>query len=245
MTHPEQDLLIDVALGSPVPPTAAEHLATCERCTAEIADLRQTADTVRASRREQLHRPPATVWSAVLADLNETPPSTSGLGRDDQPPGDELTGRAMSSKSRRWGRGALAAACAAGIAAGSLLTYALIRPDPDPSTTRLAAAELLSPNGRGRVGEAHLISSPTNVDLRVRTDALEPGSGYLEIWLINKDLRRMVSIGVLPSGEATTVLPVTRRLIDEGYLVVDISREAFDDQPQHSGVTLARGTLVP
>jgi hypothetical protein len=39
------------------------------------------------------------------------------------------------------------------------------------------------------------------------------------------------------------VLPVSQQLIDEGYVIVDISREPFDDQPAHSGQTLVRGEL--
>ena len=30
----------------------------------------------------------------------------------------------------------------------------------------------------------------------VSTTPIDPGNGYLEVWLINKDLKRMVSVGV-------------------------------------------------
>ena len=53
----------------------------------------------------------------------------------------------------------------------------------------------------------------------------------------------MISIGVIPVDATEVVLPVPQRLIDEGYVIVDISREPFDDQPAHSGETLVRGEL--
>jgi hypothetical protein len=51
----------------------------------------------------------------------------------------------------------------------------------------------------------------------------------------------MVSIGVLDAE--TGVFPISQDLLDQGYVVVDISREPFDEQPEHSGDSLARGTL--
>ena len=72
---------------------------------------------------------------------------------------------------------------------------------------------------------------------------LDPGDGYLEVWLINRDLTRMVSVGVIPADAPQIVLPISQELIDEGYVIVDISREHFDDQPAHSGETLVRGEL--
>jgi anti-sigma-K factor RskA len=69
------------------------------------------------------------------------------------------------------------------------------------------------------------------------------GTGFLEVWLINTDLKRMVSVGVLPNGSNAQEFPITSTLLEQGYVIVDISREPFDDRPQHSGDSLLRGTL--
>ena len=34
-----------------------------------------------------------------------------------------------------------------------------------------------------------------------------------------------------------------QRLLDEGYVIVDVSREGFDESPEHSGDSVVRGTL--
>ena len=64
------------------------------------------------------------------------------------------------------------------------------------------------------------------------------------MWLINRDLARMVSVGVLRPGEGSQRFAIDQDLIDQGYVIVDISREGFDDKPEHSGDSLARGTLA-
>jgi len=53
----------------------------------------------------------------------------------------------------------------------------------------------------------------------------------------------MVSVGVLPNGSNAQEFPITSTLLEQGYVIVDISREPFDDRPQHSGDSLLRGTL--
>jgi hypothetical protein len=53
----------------------------------------------------------------------------------------------------------------------------------------------------------------------------------------------MVSVGVLPPDTSEKRFPIAADLLTRGYLIVDVSREAFDDKPQHSGDSLLRGTL--
>lgn len=61
--------------------------------------------------------------------------------------------------------------------------------------------------------------------------------------LFNSDLKRMVSVGVLPPDTSEKRFPIAADLLTRGYLIVDVSRDAFDDKPQHSGDSLLRGTL--
>ena len=59
--------------------------------------------------------------------------------------------------------------------------------------------------------------------------------------LINQDGKRMVSLGILSSDQAT--FPVPPDAVSQGYTIVDLSNEQFDDRPQHSGDSIMRGTL--
>ena len=107
----------------------------------------------------------------------------------------------------------------------------------------VAQAELDTLDTKQRLGEATVVRTGSGVDLRVATTSpLDPGDGYLEVWLINSDGKRMVSVGVLGSTESGT-FPISQALLDEGYVVVDISREHFDDRPEHSADSVVRGAL--
>ncbi len=93
------------------------------------------------------------------------------------------------------------------------------------------------------LGAARTVRVDGHLDLDVDTPAIDAGRGYLEVWLINRDLTRMVSVGVLRPGDGSQRFAIDQALIDEGYVIVDISREGFDDRPEHSGDSVARGTL--
>ena len=81
--------------------------------------------------------------------------------------------------------------------------------------------------------------------LDVSTAQLDTGdAGYVEVWLLNRDGKRLVSVGVLGDDARSGSFPISQRLLDEGYTVVDISREQFDDKPQHSGDSIVRGSLT-
>ena len=70
---------------------------------------------------------------------------------------------------------------------------------------------------------------------------MSAGSGYVEVWLINTDGKRMVSLGVMSGTQGT--FPIPPNAIEQGYKIVDLSREQFDDKPQHSGDSVMRRTL--
>ena len=54
----------------------------------------------------------------------------------------------------------------------------------------------------------------------------------------------MVSVGVLRPDEADQTFAIPQELLDQGYVIVDISREGFDDRPEHSGDSIVRGALA-
>ena len=131
---------------------------------------------------------------------------------------------------------------AAGLAIG-LLTGRALWSDTQPAPSTIAQAQLDTLDTNQRLGQARVIRAGASVDLTVATTApFDARNGFIEVWLINKDGKRMVSVGVL-QGSSPETFPITQTLIDQGYIIVDISREGFDNKPQHSGDSLARGTL--
>ena len=146
-------------------------------------------------------------------------------------------GRLGRGRAIGWGAGLAAASLAIGLLAGR----AIWQPEPPPQP--VAQVPLTTLDTKQDEGEASVVRSDQGLDLTVATTApLDAGDGYLEVWLLNADGKRMVAVGVLPAGDQGSV-PISQSLIDEGYVIVDISRERFDDSPTHSGDSLLRGQL--
>lgn len=265
MRHPDDSELVDAALAGTSPGDAERvtlaHAGACDRCRATVDEVRRVADLLRGTTAEDAGwlAPPDSVWSAVAARLDS--PASDGVGGDPEPvrrlatapappvpptptrtQPDELAARRERTRSP-WLVGWAAGIAAAGLVIGLLTGRALWREPAQTAPTTVAQVTLDTLDTRQRGGEASVVRTRTGVDLTVDTTTpLDAGDGYLEVWLINRDLKRMVSVGVL-RGEGTASFPITQSLIDQGYTVVDISKEHFDDQPAHSGDSLLRGSL--
>jgi hypothetical protein len=219
-THPDPERLAALAADETPDAALSAHLAGCAACAAELDALRALAGRLSGLGPVDWVEPPETVRTAVLAAAR---------------------GEAPRPRPRRWLL--VAAAAAAGVVVGVLggrtLWPATVQPTPEVvlATTRLDTLDT-----GVQEGTATLVQTSAGVELRVATSPVSAGNGYLEVWLINTDGKRMVSVGVLSNGASGT-FPVARALIDAGYLIVDISREGLDDQPQHSGDSVVRGKL--
>jgi hypothetical protein len=265
MTHPDDDVLAAIALGDPAPSEVADHVRGCASCTESLASLRATVSTLRAPV-DALLVPPASVWDAVTSEIDGNADGTWSAGdgaaatqggrpaavpapahdtEDDLAARRTARGDDRSPSPRRripvaWVAGAAAAGLVVGVAGARLLD----RADPAPAAVTVASTNLDTLDTQQVKGSAEVVNHDGTLDLAVRTEAIDPGDGYLEVWLLNEDGKRMVSVGVLEPGRTEQSFTIPRELLDEGYLVVDISREGFDDAPQHSGDSVVRGTLA-
>ena len=259
MSHPSDDELVDLALGEPAAADVSAHVAECMTCSSAVNDLRRTVRLVSdPGPYAGWQAPTETVWSRVAAQLDTVgdevtqhavappPPRTTphpaevaaAPGPSDTSPTPTVTRLERGSRRRTaaWAAGLVAASLVVGLLTGRAIWSA-------PSAGQIAQVALATLDTKRPEGEATLVRAATGLDLEVRTDRpLDAGNGYLEVWLINADGKRMVSVGVLRPGESGT-FPVTQALIDQGYVVVDISKEQFDDKPAHSGDSLLRGKL--
>ncbi len=266
MRHPDPELLAALALGEPVPDEVREHVAGCPACEHDVSTLAATAGALREPL-PPLVAPPAGLRDAVLAAAvagnAATPaaggapsvgPSSAGQGPSvGAPVVDELAARRASAaeratsapSTRRFGPAWLVGAAAAGLVLGGVGVAALERtPAPAQQTTVVAQAQLDTLDTGTPLGVADLVEHNGVTDLALHTDAMTAGDdGYLEVWLINRDGERMVSIGVLEPDRPDQTFAVPAELVAQGYVIVDISREPFDEDATHSGDSLARGTL--
>ena len=248
MTHLDDDRIVDLALGEPSEPGEQAHLLTCRTCTATREAFETTLVRTRSAGQVVLQDPPPRVWQAIQAELHPATTNGSDAVADLAPPPatvsslEERRGRRRAGLPTAW---LLAAASVVGIVlgVGGTTLANRIGVDPEPSQVTVASASLAPLDSPQTQGVATLVDADGGLRLDLPAMQLDAGTGYLEVWLINRDLTRMISIGVIPTDAEQVDLPVSQRLIDEGYVIVDISREPFDDKPAHSGQTLVRGEL--
>jgi len=254
VSHPTDDDLVDLALGELVDAERSAHVAACDECSATVEQLRRT---VRLASGPVAYAgwqaPDDAVWARVTAQIDADDPPVAEVPEiaAASPPdetaydrrvhrvhGDDRDGARRPSRRRTaaW----VGALVAASLVVGLLAGRAIWSPNESGSVSQVALKTL---DTRQREGEASVVRAGDGLDLNVVTDRpLDAGDGYLEVWLINADGKRMVSVGVLRPGEAGS-FPISQALIDQGYVVVDISKEQFDDKPAHSGDSLLRGKL--
>jgi Anti-sigma-K factor rskA len=268
--HPSPDVLALLALGETAgTPAERDHVDSCLQCRSEVADLAGAVAAGRSSGGEdsRLITPPERVWQAVRADLGfgaagflggpadtsaedataprllrpepvEGPSKGSGRRPDGSIPRDRS---ARSGPGRRLAALALAAVVAlvAGIGLGLGLDR-ILGPRPAvlwtadlqalpayPGTSGRAVVEQDAQGNRTLVIE---VSSPPRVD------------GSQEVWLIDREVKQMRSLGYLTPISNRFGIPAD--LDPRQFPVVDVSAEPPDDtDTRHSGSSIVRGTL--
>ena len=261
MKHIDQAAPIDIAVGAPAQDEVAQHVADCVVCRGEVAAYERTLHAVRAD--APVTPAPDAVWAAIQREIAATevitPVVSAAPGVSAAPvvpaapvgsaapvvpagPGVSEPVSLASVRARRLPVRWLAAAAGFGVLVGGA-GLQLINRVAEPTTTSVADVALATLDTGQERGIARLDRHEGQLDLRVDVEPLDAADGYLEVWLINSDLERMISLGVLPSEASERSFPASADLIARGYVIVDISKEAFDDQPTHSGESLLRGRL--
>lgn len=247
MSHVDIEDLAVLALDdatTEVPDHLREHLVDCADCAALLASL---ADVRRLAGAEPLVAPPAGLRERVLAEAlgdagDRDPESSTRVTRST----DDLEERREARSARRrgiplWAAGlAAAAALVVGVGVGNVIDE---ETTPDDEVEVLASAELTTVEGSDPRGGARVEESGGVVTVHVEASSLEEVDQLREVWLLNLDGTRMVSLGFLASGDEGD-FEVPARLLEEGYRILDISVEPDDGDPTHSGVSVARGELV-
>ncbi|WP_436776404.1 anti-sigma factor [Yinghuangia sp. YIM S09857] len=268
MSHSDPATLALAALGEPASDTDRDHIAACPVCRAELDHLKAVVRVGRSLRPDdEPTAPPSGLWQRIADELAEEQalgredalgdesadrstrlraPASSATGSDgdDQPP---AGGNGATAARGRWFRLrtslALAASAALiGATAGVGATLWATRDDATP--TQVAAETRLEPlPAHQAVGAAFLdTGGETGRRLVVRVSGLTAQPGFYEVWLLDRDAKNMIALGLLPvHGEATFDLPPNLDLA--GYPVVDVSLQQYNGSPEHSGDSVVRGSL--
>jgi anti-sigma-K factor RskA len=207
-----------------------------------MSDAREPEDDLTALRDlgrglggpETLEMPPPELWDRIAAATG-TADTTSvdraqDAGTDEPAVVSELPRRVPSSV---WILGAAAAAVVV-VAIG----LALVSIGTEESV--VASAQLERLQGDSAVGSAELRDVDGSLRLRVDASGIDPGDGFAEVWMIDPDVSQLVSLGPLRS-DGTYDLPPG--MDAEAFPIVDVSFEAFDGDPTHSGDSILRGQL--
>ncbi|MFE5410202.1 anti-sigma factor [Microbacterium sp. NPDC056569] len=253
MSHLDPERLALVAIGEPLTDAEQHHLATCDACSLELAELEHTVAVGRSTvSLGELEAPPERVWDRILDEVRSpqspvAPPSAS-VGPGAAPaveasvapaavPADEQAKPRRVSK-----RGRMLFALAASIAAVLAVVgvWNLVRP---PQSIELASATLDAfPAHPGAAGTAEVTElSDGERTLTVSLDDFDESEGFREVWLITADASDLVSLGELDGKKGTFVVPADVDLRD--FVLVDISQEPLDGDPTHSGDSIVRGEL--
>jgi hypothetical protein len=253
MTHLSEDVLAALALGeADVAQADRDHVQSCAACSAEVDALSRVRGTLVGADLAVAPDPSPgpELWERIVAATSGEgipPLTTSGEPAPDSAGGVAVTplrprgsGDAArgSGRSRPWRLLAAALAC---VLAGLGIGWFAFAPD-QPATRVVAATELEALDGSRVLGSAQLLDQAGTSELRVSAAPVDSGSGFVEVWLINDDGKRMVSLGVLDADEAVFAVPPGA--VAQGYRIVDLSRELYDDEPRHSGDSIMRGTLA-
>ena len=170
-----------------------------------------------------------------VADVTPGPTADVHVLRDRSA---RTSGSSLRRPTLRW----LAVAAAAGIVVGGGgATWFADRSTPAPAVIEAAALEAL-PGWTGATGNAKVeVAADGSRSLVVTLGGAKAEAGYHEVWLIDTEVTKLVSIGVLDGTTGTFALPPGLDLGE--FPVVDISEEHFDGDPAHSGDSIVRGIL--
>lgn len=248
MLHCEPETLALAALSEVIPAEDQMHLDSCAPCRAEVAELLELVTIAREAPRA-LPPAPASVWDGIRAelglgaDLREG--DSAGNGQEVTPGSSAPVVDLDSRRSRRRMFTVAAVAATAGaIVGGSVVWSALDRTTQVAAPGGVVAQAVLNPlsSSVAEPGKAQVLDSPDGQVIRVDARSLPKDSGFHEVWLIDKDVTKLVALGALPSGSVGT-FTIPPGVHIEDFPVVDISLEPYDGDPGHSHHSLMRGIL--
>jgi len=246
-------------MGDDLPAEAALHLSGCPGCAVALDRFRAVSATLRGpsllvrppasvwasiedtiSRPVDLLEPPGRVWQGIEAELNApaaagTSAASTVLAIDGSPAERRRRVRRLATWPTRIAAGFIGLI----VGAGGVFAWQTLW----PRTEQVAFTQLSPLPDKVGTGTAALDRTNRGGDvLTVDVSKLQASSsGFLEVWLLAPDAKKMVSLGNLLGTRTTFTLPAG--LDVAAYPLVDVSIEPYDGNPLHSGDSIVRGQL--
>lgn len=236
-----------IAFGEQAGAGDAAHVRSCPDCAAEVEALRAVDGGLReisrvVPREAPRVAPPPAVWDRIAASTGvRATPRTAEVERHADvvpPPPVPLPRRRRLTPLLV---AVAATAAVLGAAVGGLGTWAATRDDPGGSVVASTPLRALGSAAPDATGSAVVVRSAGGTALDLDVTGLRAGDGFLEVWMIDRSVTKMVPVGVLRGDRGQFTLPAGIDLRD--YPIVDISVEPLDGDPAHSGDSVLRGTI--
>ena len=243
--HVSADDLALRALGEELPDVPESHLAGCAHCQSELDQLRAVVTTARSVQPEDYPvTPPPSVWDAVVAELGLDDPADRAAGDGAAAGGAPVTPLPVPAQGRRRSAVLALAAGVVGLLVGVGATAVVTAGDDDLPVVASTQLTVLADDSSG--GDAEVLRAGGGRVLELDVPTLPPDAdGFYEVWLLDKDAERLVSIGLLDLSQGTRArFPIPDDVDLATYPIVDVSVEPADGNPGHSGDSVVRGTLA-
>jgi hypothetical protein len=236
MQHLDPELISLLALDDTVGDRSdRDHLRTCSQCADEYQALRRAVNAAKADPDPELESPGPHVWQAIHRELGLAPELAEDPLRGTSGPAPV---RSLPSPRRARIRNLPAWLAAA--AAVVLLVAIGVSWGVNRNAATLAQADLKPLEQYAATGTARVVETNGIRELEIRLSANE-ARGYQEVWLIAPDLSGLVSLGVMDSDRGR--FPIPQGLDLAKFPIVDVSDEPLDGNPEHSSVSIVRGSL--
>ncbi len=212
------------------------HVARCASCREDLAAMAFASATLQdVARRQQEDGRRA---SDVIPDE---------AGQHTRPNAPEKSGTVVPLDHgrsrrgvRRWTGWVAGAAAAVVVGAVAFVAGQGTLPGQGGQETVVALSPLET--GVSAAGEARMRVDGAVRTMTVSTPELRGDkSEFYEVWLLDPDQGRMVSLGVLPPGGVGD-FTVSEEIASQ-YPTIDVSAEPADGDPTHSGQSVVRGRL--
>lgn len=202
----------------------------------DLADLRDLLTGIDAQD-TTWEPPPAGLWEKIAAEAGVDRSEPGGDPAAPEATEPQVPASVVPFRRRRPPLVWMAAAAVVLVVLVGGLVVARTASGPDEVEV---AATVLDPLSATGSGAARLVETDGALQLHVSTDDLDAGDGFLELWVIDPEVSRLISLGPL-RDDGVYDLPAGFEPTE--YPIVDVSVEPFDGDPTHSGDSVLRGTL--